>query len=337
MEYTSYIMIGAFAGFFAGLLGIGGGAIIAPLLIIIFTAHPAFDPAVATHIAVGTSLGIIIFTSSASATTHARLANVHYRTAAIMSAGAIIGAAAGAHIATAAPHTTLQLAIAAILLTNSYRMLCAAATGGLTAAAKVTSNNSTSAGAGARLVTDRPAAAKVTDNNSASVNAGAAINDASAAKKNPDCAADSLSPPATSDGVCPRSPPAAATLGGAAVAIGAVSAVTGLGGGALTVPFLARRALPIRLAIGTSSVIGLPLALAATAGFVIAGADTPNLPPLAWGFVYLPALAAIAASSMLFAAIGARLTQRLPTAILRKTFGILSLIIAARILWIIFA
>jgi uncharacterized membrane protein YfcA len=64
MELITYLLIGAIAGFAAGLFGVGGGLIIVPILFIVFT-QAAYDPSIIMHMAVGTSLATIIITSVA--------------------------------------------------------------------------------------------------------------------------------------------------------------------------------------------------------------------------------------------------------------------------------
>lgn len=58
MELITFLVIGAFAGFAAGLFGVGGGTIIVPLLFIVFT-QMGYDPDVVMHLALGTSLATI--------------------------------------------------------------------------------------------------------------------------------------------------------------------------------------------------------------------------------------------------------------------------------------
>jgi uncharacterized membrane protein YfcA len=82
-------------------------------------------------------------------------------------------------------------------------------------------------------------------------------------------------------------------------------------------------------AIGTSAAIGLPIALAGTAGYLVGGAGATGLPSGSFGYIYLPALAACVALSMLTAPLGARAAHRLPVATLKKIFaGVILLLLA---------
>ena len=71
MEFLLYLLLGACAGVLAGLFGVGGGIIIVPVLVFSFTLQ-GFDPQVLTHLAVGTSLATIIFTSVNAVREHHR-------------------------------------------------------------------------------------------------------------------------------------------------------------------------------------------------------------------------------------------------------------------------
>jgi len=110
--------------------------------------------------------------------------------------------------------------------------------------------------------------------------------------------------------------------GVAGVVIGAVSALLGIGGGTLTVPWLVWHNVAMRQAVATSAACGLPIALAGALGFVLAGRDRPDLPPGSTGFVYWPAVAAISVASVLSAPLGARLAHRLNPARLKKLFAV---------------
>ena len=68
--WLGYAAVGAAAGFFAGLLGIGGGAIVVPLLVMLFEAQ-GLPKAHILHLAVGTGMVSILFTSLSSMRAHA--------------------------------------------------------------------------------------------------------------------------------------------------------------------------------------------------------------------------------------------------------------------------
>ena len=120
-------------------------------------------------------------------------------------------------------------------------------------------------------------------------------------------------------------------MGLAGTVIGSVSAIIGIGGGTLTVPFLAWCNIPIRNAVATSAACGLPIAIAGTLGFVITGWRTTDI-SYASGYVYWPAFAVIGMASMLFAPVGARLAHTLPVPILRRMFALLLLGLGVRML-----
>jgi len=104
--------------------------------------------------------------------------------------------------------------------------------------------------------------------------------------------------------------------------IGAVSALVGIGGGTLTVPYLAARGVPLHRAVGTGSALGVPIALAGGAALVFAGWGEAGLPAPRLGYVYLPAFVAVAVASALSAPLGARLAHRLPADRLRRVFAV---------------
>jgi uncharacterized membrane protein YfcA len=120
---------------------------------------------------------------------------------------------------------------------------------------------------------------------------------------------------------------------GAGTTIGAVSSFVGIGGGTMSVPFMTWCNVPMHVAIGTSAAIGFPIALAGALGYIVNGLGTADLPPLSFGFIYLPALLGIAAVSYLTAPYGARLAHKLPVATLKRVFAVFLLIMATRMLW----
>jgi uncharacterized membrane protein YfcA len=130
-----------------------------------------------------------------------------------------------------------------------------------------------------------------------------------------------------------RALPGRAGMTAAGAVIGAISALVGIGGGTLTTPFLAWCRVELRRAVATSAACGLPIALTGTATYLIAGLDAGGLPPGSGGYIYWPAAAAVAATSIFTAPLGARLTHRLPVKWLRRLFAGLLAMVALRLLW----
>jgi uncharacterized membrane protein YfcA len=127
-------------------------------------------------------------------------------------------------------------------------------------------------------------------------------------------------------------PPGGAGLGLAGTIIGSLSALVGIGGGTLTVPYLTRSGVDMRLAVATSSACGLPIAAAGTLGFMAFGWGKEGLPAASTGFVYWPAVAAILLASIPMAPLGARLAHALPVVLLRRVFAVLVLIVALKLM-----
>lgn len=126
--------------------------------------------------------------------------------------------------------------------------------------------------------------------------------------------------------------PGTAGMLAAGSGIGALAALLGAGGGFMTVPFLVRRGVSMQHAVGTSAACGFPIAAAGTVGYVWSGWTEP-LPAGSLGYVYLPALAAVSASSVFTAPWGARIAHAMPLASLRRLFAGLLLALAVYMLW----
>lgn len=114
--------------------------------------------------------------------------------------------------------------------------------------------------------------------------------------------------------------------------IGMVSSLAGIGGGSLSVPFLNRHGIEMRRAVGSSSVCGCFIAISGLIGFVLHGAQAENLPDFSFGYVYLPALVAIASTSMLTTRVGAKMATNLPTVTLKKVFALFLIFVAGTML-----
>lgn len=112
--------------------------------------------------------------------------------------------------------------------------------------------------------------------------------------------------------------------------IGFFSALIAIGGGSLTVPFLTWHRINIKQAIATAASIGLPLAVAGSLVFAFSHNDSGvNLPIHRWGYIYWPATLVLSAGSLLTTHLGAKLTHRLPVAVLRRLFALLIVFLAA--------
>lgn len=122
----------------------------------------------------------------------------------------------------------------------------------------------------------------------------------------------------------------------AGAAIGIVSGLLGAGGAFMAVPFMVWCNVPIRQAVGTSAALGFPIALANTAGYLWAGRDLPPALPGVVGYLYLPALAVIAAASVTLAPWGARTAHRIDVHKLRRLLAMLFLALAGTMLYKVF-
>lgn len=254
-----YLLLGAFAGVMAGLLGVGGGLIIVPALAWIFQ-HQQIAETALMHLAIGTSLATIIATSISSVRAHHQRGAVLWPTVWRLTPGIVTGAWLGAAVADALSSFALQKVFAVFVLLMAAQM-----------------------GFGAKPAPHRD---------------------------------------------LPKTAGMLATGG----VIGAVSAIVGIGGGSLTVPFLSWCNVPIRQAVATSAACGLPIALAGALGFVVTGLNAPGLPAWSLGYVYGPALLGVALTSMLFAPLGARLAHTLPTEMLKKIFAAFLAVIGVKML-----
>ena len=118
--------------------------------------------------------------------------------------------------------------------------------------------------------------------------------------------------------------------------VGLVSNLVGIGGGTMTVPFLGWCNIPIHVAVGTASAIGFPIAVTGVIGYLANGLRADHLPSLSIGFIYLPALVGIVATSMYTAKYGAKLAHSLPVGTLKRVFALFLLAMATRMLWSMF-
>lgn len=109
------IGMGALAGTLAGLLGIGGGIIIVPVLVLVFEGR-GVGPEVIMHVAIGTSLATIVVTSMSSIRAHHRRRAVDWAVFRRITPGILLGGFLGALIADALPGDTLRVLFAIFML-----------------------------------------------------------------------------------------------------------------------------------------------------------------------------------------------------------------------------
>jgi uncharacterized membrane protein YfcA len=120
-----------------------------------------------------------------------------------------------------------------------------------------------------------------------------------------------------------RQMPSAAGQFAAGGMIGFLSGLVGAGGAFVSVPFMTWCNIAIHNAVATSAALGFPIALANTLGYVVGGRSEPPALPGTVGYLYLPALLAIAAVSVLLAPLGARASHAMNTTQLKRVFALL--------------
>jgi len=257
--WLGYLAIGAVVGFFAGMLGIGGGAIMVPLLVWLFEAQ-GLPRAHILHLAVGTAMATILFTSVSSVRAHAVRGAIRWDIAWRITPGILAGGLVGSGLAAAIPAAVFAAVFTAVIYVAATHMLF-----------------------------------------------------------------DTKPRPS-------RQPPGLAGMSLAGFLVSLLSAFAAIGGAFMTVPFMLWCNVPLLQAIGTAALIGFPIALSGTVGFVATGLHQTGLPPYSVGFVFLPALGGIVVSSMLMAPVGAAAAHRLPTLWLRRIFAGLFYVLATRML-----
>ena len=256
----AFLIMGAVIGFLAGLLGLGGGMTMVPLLTLAFT-HRGFASDHVVHMAIATATATILFTSVASVREHQRHRAIVWPVVVGMAPGMIFGSLAGAQVVGKMSTPVLSAffgAFVALAATN--------------------------------ILLDRK-------------------------------------PKAT------RELPGRFGLAAVGGGIGLISSMVGAGGAFLSVPFMTACNVNMRSCVATSAALGMPVAVAGTLGYVLAGLSQPGLPPHAIGYVYVPALLAIVAASVISAPFGARAAHRWPVKTLKRAFAIVLYVLASYMLW----
>ena len=120
--WLAYLLLGAVVGFFAGLLGIGGGLILVPMLTVIFTAQH-FPADRLLHLALGTTMAAIIFTSASSLRAHHAHGAVNWQVVKHITPGIIIGTLGGATLVGMLPSRVLSVIFVLFIFYAATQML----------------------------------------------------------------------------------------------------------------------------------------------------------------------------------------------------------------------
>ena len=252
---------GCVTGILAGLFGIGGGAVIVPVLFEVFRLV-GVPEAVRMQLCIGTSLAIIVPTAVSSYRAHKARGFVLTEVIRRWALPSMAGVAVGSVLAALAPPDMFEAAFVVIACSIATKLLVG--------------------GSGWVLGTELPGAAAMI---------------------------------------------------GYGFAIGLGSSLMGIAGGSLVTVTLTLYGKPIHNAVATAAGLGVPITVAGTIGYVLAGLPHQALlPPLSVGFVSVIGVVLIAPISSWVAPLGARLAHRLTKRTLEIGFGLFLLLVASRFL-----
>ena len=258
---AAILLAGIVTGIFAGLFGIGGGAVIVPVLYEVFRVLGVPEE-VRMQLCIGTSLGIIVPTTIRYYLAHRAVGLGMAEVVRAWSLPAVAGVAVGAIAAAYAPAAVFKLAFVVI------------------------------AGAiAAKLLFGRES------------------------------------------WVIAHALPGGMAMAVYGALIGLASSLMGVSGGSLSTIVLTLYGQSIQSAVATSAGLGVPITLAGSIGYMIAGwSQQARLPPFSIGFVSLVGVAIMAPISSYVAPYGARLAHALPKRTLEIAFGLFLLAAALRFL-----
>jgi uncharacterized membrane protein YfcA len=250
---------GVVTGILAGLFGIGGGAVIVPVLYEVFRVLDVPE-AVRMQLCIGTSLAIIIPTTLRSYQAHRARGQVREDVVKAWTWPSVAGVAIGSVLAAFAPAAVFKIVFALFTLMVGFKMLFGRESW--------------------RLADELPGRFGMT------------------------CYG---------------------------LVVGLVSALTGVSGGSMSNLILTLYRVPIHAAVAVAAGIGVPITIAGTIGYAIAGwGHMDVLPPLSIGFISLIGFAIMAPVSSFTASYGARLAHALQRRQLEIAFGVFLWLVAAR-------
>ena len=114
MHWLGLGVLGVTAGFVGGALGVGGGVMMVPVLIVLF----GYD----AHVAIGTSLGAVILNSIAATWRHGAYQNVDWPAVVVLGGIGIVGAVLGAATIQRVPDLWAKRALAVFLVAMAIRL-----------------------------------------------------------------------------------------------------------------------------------------------------------------------------------------------------------------------
>ncbi|MFI4918458.1 MAG: sulfite exporter TauE/SafE family protein [Legionellales bacterium] len=255
-----YALIGAFAGLMAGILGIGGGVVVVPGLLFVFQYNHLIPDAISMHVAAGTSLAVMMFTSQSSLSAHLKLGEVLWTVYYKLVLGLLLGTVAGACVAHFISTQGLKILFAVFLLLVALKML-----------------------------TD----VHVTH---------------------------------------PERPLAPWVHRLVGFLVGFKSGLLGIGGGVLVIPYLSYCGVAARKIAAVSNLCTFTVAVVGSVVFMITGRQDMIAVPYATGYIYWPAVLAVALPSCLMAPLGAKLNYMVPVKQLKYGFIVMLLITAMNML-----
>ncbi|MCB1592495.1 MAG: sulfite exporter TauE/SafE family protein [Alphaproteobacteria bacterium] len=110
--------------------------------------------------------------------------------------------------------------------------------------------------------------------------------------------------------------------------IGVLSALIGIGGATLSVPYMSMYGTPIHRAVGSASAMGLVISIPAALGFIVIGAGKEGLPPFSLGYVNVLAWLCVIPASILMAPVGVRVAHKVSVKRLKRFFAVFMIIVA---------
>lgn len=120
--FAAYVMAGAFVGILAGLLGIGGGMTLVPIIAALFAAQH-FAPDHIVHMALATGMASIVFTSSSSVREHLKFDGVDFSIVKRMTPGLLLGTLLATSISAWIPQRMLALSFAVIVIFGATQII----------------------------------------------------------------------------------------------------------------------------------------------------------------------------------------------------------------------